>query len=300
MKKFSYIKNFKLFGIISAALCTLALIGVILSMFGIPIYTKEIDYTGGVLMEIELGTPVTQEMKNQIIDICKDVSGVTPIVTKFENSETGVFIKAGEMSGEVRQQVFTKIAEQYGNDKVILLDTKYISTSASKNIKHSVSDSLAIACFLILIYISIRFNLKSGFVAIICSIQNILIMLLSYAIFRIPISMAFISSLLIIIAYSIITSILVFDSIRQNKKLQDMTNYTSNLIDLSITKTIGRIVSTSVIALLPVVMFFLIGSGPVKSFAVPLIFGIIAGIYSSIFLAGSLLNVFNNFGVYKK
>ena len=284
--------HLKVFGIISAILCSIALIGIILTMFGVPVYKLSLDFTGGVLLDVELGTPVTKEVKTQVKNICAETTGNSALVTKSEISNTGIAIKIGEISNDVIQQLVTKIGEKYGADKVKLLDKDTISLSSSKALKNSALRALLIAGFIIMIYISIRFGIKSGLAAIICLIQNILVMLLFYAIFRMPLDVSFIATVLIIFAYSIIQTVLVFDVVRDKKKNEKGSIAFADIVEKSILKSLRQNISIMVASLLLVLGLFIMGSPSIRAFSFSMIIGICAGAYSAILMAGSLWNFF--------
>ena len=288
--RYSITGHIKIFGIISAGLCSLTILGIILTLFGIPVYKTDIDLSGGVQMDIELGVPLTNELAAQLKEICLDTAGVSVSVTESRMSKTGVSLMLSDIPLEVRQQIFIAISEKYGTDEVKLLDTDYMSTSSSNSIKRSLAISFLLTGFIIIIYFSARFGAKSGYAAIICIIQNILVMLLAYAIFRIPLNTAFSAAVLMIIAFSLIEIILVFDAVRENKKLKTMPAEFSELIDISILQSLRRNLNVMLIALFLVAALFFIKE--TKSFALPLIVGIVAATYSSILMSGSLWSLF--------
>ena len=295
-KKFSFVGHFKLFGIISTVLCTIGLLGLVLSLFGVPTLNLDIDFVGGVETEVELGTEVTRQIQDQIAEIYRDVAGVSASVTTSGNSGTAVTIKTVEISSEDRQAAFDRIAAEFGEDKVVLLETDYTSAAVGNDLKASAILASVIAGVLILIYISIRFDFRSGIAAIACLLHDVLIMVGFFVIARLPVNMTFIAAALTIIGYSINATIVVFDRIRENYKRQGSRGDFAVVVDKSIWQTMRRSIGTTCTTLLPVVLIIILGVSSIRVFALPLMVGVIAGGYSSTCVAGPLWNALKGIG----
>lgn len=289
-KKFSFVKKFKLFSIISIVLCTVGLVGVILSAFGVPALNLDFDFVGGVVMEIELGEQVTEDMQDSISAVFEDVAGVSANITVSGNSGTAVTIKTLEISSEERQEIFKQIAEMYGTDKVLLLSTDYASAAIGNDLKRSALLSVLLASLLILVYITIRFEFRSGIAAIVCLLHDVLIMMSVFVIFRIPMNMTFIAAALTIIGYSINATIVVFDRIRENRKIHGVKNDFGAIVDMSIWQSMRRSLGTTITTLLPILLIIFLSVSSIRVFAIPLMVGVIAGGYSSTCIAGPLWN----------
>ena len=289
--KFSFVGHFKLFAIISCILCAIGLVGIILSFFGVAAFNFDTEFMGGVKMDMELGTPVTREVQQDIEAIYSDVAGVVANVTTSGDSGTAVTVKTVEISSEQRQEIMNKVAEKFGEDKVEFLGTQYVSASVGNDLKTSALLSTVIACVLILIYISIRFEFRSGVAAIVCLLHDVLVMLSLFVIFRIPMNMTFIAAALTIVGYSINATIVVFDRVRENYKRQGNNGDFAVVIDKSIWQTMRRSIGTTVTTLLPIVLILILGVTSIRIFALPLTIGIISGGYSSTCIAGPLWNL---------
>jgi preprotein translocase subunit SecF len=140
----------------------------------------------------------------------------------------------------------------------------------------------------ILLYTTIRFEFKSGIAAVIALIHDLLIMLAVYAVFQISVNSSFIAAMLTILGYSINDTIVVFDRIRENKKMGKFSGDDKALINGSITQTMARSINTVLRTLITITCVYIFGVTSIKDFAFPLIIGIISGCYSSIFIASPL------------
>lgn len=285
---FSFIKNFKVFALISAVFCLIGLGGLVLQMFGVNALNLDLDFLGGVSMEMELGVPVTREVQQTVEDIYSDVASVSANVTTSGNSGTAVTVKTVEIDSKLRDEIFNRIAAEFGEDKVSLISTDYVSASVGNDLKRSAFISLIIAAALILVYITIRFEFRSGLSAVICLLHDLLVMLSFFVIFRIPINMTFIAAALTIIGYSINATIVVFDRVRENKKSSGLS-FAEN-VDLSIWQSMRRSIGTTVTTMLPIVMILILGVSSIRVFAFPLLVGVISGGYSSTCIAAPLWN----------
>jgi preprotein translocase SecF subunit len=147
--------------------------------------------------------------------------------------------------------------------------------------------ALLLANLGILIYISFRFEWKFGIAAIAALIHDVLIMLVVYSIAQIAINASFIAAILTIVGYSINDTIVVFDRIRENKKHTKKIDY-NDLVNRSISETMVRSINTSLTTLVTILALYILGVPAIKDFALPLVVGIIAGTYSSIFIASPL------------
>lgn len=295
-KNFSFTGHFKLFGIISVVLCLAGLAGIVLSIFGIPAFNFDFDFVGGVTMEIELGQEVTRDIQDDIAAIYSDAAGVSANIAASGNSGTAVTVKTVELSSEKREEIFDLIAEKYGEDKVALLSTDYASAAIGNDLKRSAVIASLLAALFILIYITIRFELRSGLAAIICLLHDVLVMLSVFVIFRIPMNMTFIAAALTIIGYSINATIVVFDRVRENRKNLSSNVRFPDVVDMSVRQSMRRSLGTTVTTLLPILLIIMIGVSSIRIFAIPLTVGILAGGYSSTCLAGPLWNALRGKG----
>lgn len=294
-KTFSFVGHFKIFGIISIILCAIGLIGILLSVFGVPALNLGQDFIGGTTMEFELGVPVDRTVQNTVSGFVSEAAGVNATVTTSGNTGTGVTIKSLELTTEQREEISDKIKEEYG-EGVVLLSTNFTSAAVGEDLTRAAFISCALAMLLILIYITIRFELRSGLAAIICLLHDVLVMVAFCVIFRLPIDMTFIAAALTIIGYSINATIVVFDRIRENYKMQGNSGDFAAVVDKSVWQTMRRSIGTTITTLLPVVMIIILGVQSIRLFAIPLMIGIIAGGYSSTCIAGNLWNSFKKIG----
>ncbi len=289
-KRLAVVNAFKITRWISVALCITGLVSLILLPFGKSFLNLDLDFVGGVSMEYDIGATVTREITDNVAEIVEEVTGVKPSsVTKSGNGGTVVTIKMTEIDTTLRDAAFEAVKEAYGADKVSLVSSDYVSASVGKDISRAAFIASILAAVLILVYITIRFEFRSGIAAIICLIHDLLVMMSVYAIFGISMNMNFIAAALTIIGYSINATIVIFDRIRENyKKVGGGSSGFDRIVDLSVTQTMRRSVGTTITTLMPVLLLLFLGVSSIRNFTLPIMVGLISGGYSSVCIAGPL------------
>ena len=149
--------------------------------------------------------------------------------------------------------------------------------------------SVLIACALMLVYIWFRFELHFGVTAVVALLLDVGVMISMVTILRLQVNSSFIAAVLTIVGYAINDTIVIFDRIRENMRLHSRKEMTrAELADLSVKETLPRTVNTSITTLLTIVMLYIMGVTSIREFALPIIIGLLAGIYTSVFIAPSL------------
>ena len=296
MKNFSFTGNFKILSFIACALVSVGLIGLILLPFGVQLFQFDIDFVGGTTMQYEMRVPVTAEVTADVAAIVEEVSGqAASSVTKAGDSGTQVVIKSRELDSETRDAVFEAVAEKYGLEATDCIKSDYVSASVGKDLRNKAIKASLIAVILILVYITIRFEFRSGIAAIVALVHDLLVMLSMYIIFRIPFNMNFIAAALTILGYSINATIVVFDRIRENKKKESTKKLPfAEIVDISIHQTLSRSLNTTITTLVVMVMLLILGVSSIRNFAAPICVGVIAGCYSSVCISGPVWNLLSS------
>ncbi len=286
MKKirFDIIKNRKIYYIVSLVIILAGVIGFVVNGG----FNLDIDFTGGTTMSIEMGEGLDRAKLDRVETVAEQVLGEKPsVVQKAGDSESLLVIKTKELDTEQRDTLFQAIKEEFSLAVEAPESTENVSATVGEDIRNRAVLSVSVAAVLMLIYISIRFEFMSGVAAVVALLHDVLVMLAAYAIFQIPMSSTFIAAMLTIIGYSINATIIVFDRTRENRK-KDFKRPFEEVAEESIWQTMTRSINTTVTTLLTITMVYIFGVTSVRNFALPLIIGIIAGLYSSIFLSSSI------------
>ncbi|MGN1058891.1 MAG: protein translocase subunit SecF [Clostridia bacterium] len=247
-------------------------------------FAQDVDFAGGMTMYIEMGRDVNlEELSQYVIDSTPD--GVTPTVQRSDGTQ--IVVKTTPIDSEVRDALQTAILEKYELEPSAILQVDNVSATVGDELKAQATTATLIAAVLMLIYITIRFEMRTGLAAVLCLIHDILIMLSVYVVFRIPINSNFIAAILTIVGYSINNTIVVFDRIRENHAKNKRAPF-ADTVNLSIKQTLTRSISTTITTLLPVIMLFIFGVTSIRQFTIPLMVGLLSGTYSSVLLAGPI------------
>ncbi len=291
-KRLGFVKKGKLFALISIVLCITAIVSLVLLPFGVNLFNLDIDFSGGVVIEYDIGQTVDSRISEEVSDMVFRETGVRPSsVVKAGDRGEMVNIRIQELTTEQRDAIGTGLAALYGAENVVLESSNFVSASVGKDITRAAFIASILAAVLILVYITVRFELRSGLAAVICLIHDLLVMLSFYVIFRISLNMNFIAAALTIIGYSINATIVIFDRIRENVKRTGGHEDFANVVDRSITQTMRRSVGTTITTMLPIIFLLILGVDSIRNFALPILVGVISGCYSSTCVAGPLWNL---------
>jgi SecD/SecF fusion protein len=271
-----FIENRKKFYALSA--CVI-IIGLGFSLF--KGFNYGIDFTGGTMMQIELGQEVTiDEVKDTIAEYDLDPT----IVYATDNNSQIIIRTIKDLKSAERTKVVNTLQEKYGFSDDDVLASEEFGPTVGKDLRNNAIKSILIAAICMLIYIRFRFkDWRYGLAAVAGLAHDVLVTLSIYAIFRITINNPFIAGILTVVGYSINDTIVVFDRIRENSKFYKRKQSVA-LIDDSINQTLSRTIMTSLTTFLVMVPLYVMASSELRGFLIPLMIGVFVGTYSSIFL----------------
>lgn len=241
-----------------------------------------IDFTGGTMMQIELGKEATiDEVKETIAEY-----DLNPTIVYASDNNSQIIIRTiKDLKSADRSKVIDTLAAKYGfdPDKDVLASEEFGPT-VGKDLRRNAIKSVIIAALVLLLYIRLRFkDIRYGIAAVAGLAHDVLITLSLYAIFRLTINNPFIAGILTVVGYSINDTIVIFDRIRENTKFFKRKQNVE-LINTSINQSLSRSLMTSVTTFVVMVPLFIMASQELRAFLIPLIIGVFVGTYSSIFL----------------
>lgn len=285
LKNFHFIKNKKITYIIIAIVFMIGIGSFIVRGFNL-----DIDFSGGSELDINLGVEVTPEVCSQVNDIIASNIGSNYVSSTTASSTDNhiAIIRTGTSVLSIDQQQKLNECLLGAFPDADFEDVKYdsISPIIGDSLKKTAVLAVVIAVILMLIYIWVRFQLVSGLSAIVCLVHDLFVMLILYSLFQIPVNSNIIAALLTILGYSINASIIVFDRVRENKKKFGDGKSFEDTVDVSIHQTLARSINTSLTTFLTIGMVYIFGVDSIRVFALPIIVGLCAGFFSSVFLAG--------------
>ena len=268
--------------IISAAIMVIALI---MTLTGNGI-NMGIDFEGGLSMEYNLKAA---GVKGDIEAILGDL-GVTSTVTYQGANEDQAIIRIKDVMQDDIQKMQadfeTALKEKYP-DAESVGDVNYVGPVAGATLVKNAIVSVLLAAGLMLIYIAIRFDFNSGVAAVFGLLHDVLIMLIFMVIFRsfIQMNSPFIAAALTIVGYSINNTIVIFDRIRENARRMPSAPR-EEVTNISIKESLGRTICTTATTLITIVALCILGVASIREFALPIIIGILSGVYSANMING--------------
>lgn len=285
-KEFDFINKRKIFYAISAAFIAIGLVFAIVRGFN-----YGIDFTGGTMMQLDMGKTVdVEEVKDDLKSYdLKDVS----IVLAGEKEDQIIIKTISALDNEARGQIVETLGEKYGITAKDVLASSELGPTVGKELKTNALKAIIIAAICMLIYIIFRFkSWKYGVASVAGLIHDALFLLAFYAIFQESINNPFIAGILTVVGYSINDTIVTFDRIRENKRLYRKKS-NIEVINSSVNQTLTRSITTSLTTLVCIIPLFVMVSTSIREFALPLMIGVLAGTYSSIFLCSPLYYEFS-------
>ena len=246
-----------------------------------------IDFTGGTMIQLQMGQKVDQkELEGFISD-----HGVKGNVTSAGEDGHSVIIKTTvAMDTDSRMELIDAIRDEYEiqiEDELFIENSTYIGPSIGDLLKKNAMKALGIAAVGMLVYIIIRFEWMSAIAAILALLHDVLMMLAFYGLFHIQINSPFIAAILTVVGYSINNTIVIYDRVRENKRLMKKVRL-NELINTSIRQTMSRTIMTSLTTAAAILPLYVMGGSAIKEFLLPLLIGVVGGTYSSIFIATPL------------
>ena len=247
-------------------------------------FNESVEFIGGTEISVEVGKAFDNA---EIAKVVSDATGVeVSTVQKMGDAKTQASIKSLELNSEQRDKATTALKEKYGLDDNAILSVDSVSATVGSELKRNALVGSLIAVLLMLVYISFRFEVLSGCAAVCALIHDVLIMLSVYTIFQIPVDTSLIAALLTILGYSINATIILFDRVRENTRLKRKESF-ENIMNLSVRQTLGRSINTTVTTLIVLVVLWIMGVESIKVFTIPILVGVVAGLYSSVLLSGN-------------
>ena len=212
------------------------------------------------------------------------------VIVKYQNidgaTEKEISVKNNEILEKLRESLGYTAKQDY---KKSVVGGGVITATASAELLTKAFIAMLVAIVLILIYIIFRFELTSGFAAILALFHDLLIVCSLVIMFRITINSSFIAALVTILGYSINNTIIIFDRIRENIRsgvYEKSSN--SEIANISVKETMSRSVYTTITTFITILLVAVIGVSDIRDFALPIVFGVLAGFYSSVFITPGL------------
>lgn len=251
-----------------------------------------IDFVGGSTIEIQ-----TAETAD-IGEIRKLVGGLDlgDVNVQEFGSDTEVLIRFEEQpggeEGQKAAQIKVENALKQDIEGVSIRSTSFIGPKVSGELARDGMLAVSLAVLAILVYIWFRFEWQFGMGAVVALMHDVILTVGFFAITQLDFNLSIIAAILTIVGYSLNDTVVVYDRIRENmRKFRKMP--LTELLDTSINDTLARTIMTSLTTLLALGALFVFGGAVIRGFTAAMIWGVLIGTYSSIFMASPILLLFN-------
>ena len=252
-----------------------------------------IDCKGGILLVVRTGNNITiSDIRSKTSDL-----NIGEVSIQEFGAKSDYLIRVERQKGsDNAQQVAVEILKDalnkaFGKD-IDYRRLEYVGPTVSKDL---ISDGVMAICFAImamLAYIWFRFELPFAIGAIVALLHDIILTLGVFSILGLEFNLSTVAAILLIIGYSMNDTVVVYDRIRENlRKFKKME--LKELLDKSINETLSRTINTTITTMLALGALYLIGGQIISDFAFAMLWGIIVGTYSSIFIASTILMFLN-------
>ncbi len=310
----------KVFFIISIVLVVVSILSMAVRGFNLGI-----DFTSGTTFEFKLpeGFSYSAEMEEDINAIV--VNAKADVSTQIQAVGTdGVFIKATELTNEETEMVVNGLLSYFNGEEVsedateveeatdvaveevaaatglqkASINIDKVSATTSARLIGDTFKAVVLAIILMLVYISIRFDFKSGVSAVLALAHDVILMFGFYSVFQFTMNTSFVAAVLTIIGYSINATIVVFDRVRENNRMMRKATV-SEKADAAIKTSYTRTLYSSLTTLFTIGALYVLGVSSIREFALPIIVGIVCGAYSSLFVAPTFWALWKESGAKK-
>lgn len=242
-----------------------------------------LDFTGGALVELNYSEAADLE---SIRGTLRENGWGDAVVQNF-GASTDVLIRLPSDDPNLGNQVAQMIKATDGSD-VSVKRVEFIGPQVGEELRDQGGLGMLVAIAGILLYVSLRFQMKFAVAAILALVHDVIFTLGVFSYFGISFDLTVLAAILAVIGYSLNDTIVVFDRVRENMRLMRQTELT-DIINISTTQTLGRTMATSFSTILVLLALFWFGGENIHGFATALLIGVGVGTYSSIYIAGGLL-----------
>ena len=250
-----------------------------------------IEFAGGTSTTADFGKEYTiEQIENEIVPHVSAVTKDAAVQAVTVDDSTEIVLKTRTLSLEEREALNMMLVEEFGVEESTI-SSQSISSTVSNEMRQDAIVAVIVACIAMLIYIRFRFqDIRFAASSIIALVHDVLVVLAAYALLRITVGNTLIACVLTIVGYSINNTIVVFDRIREN---MSSTNKQTpqvwyEVANRSLTQTLTRSINTTITTFVMVLLLYILGVPAIKEFALPLMVGLMAGTYSSLFIATEL------------
>lgn len=288
-----FYKNRKIFFAVSAFILAVGIIFMFVN--GVKL---SIQFKGGAILkysyEGEIEINEVAKLSSDLLDRIAEVQITEDIATKTKKVVLNLSGNSG-LSADEQESLNEALAEEFSENNLVLAESNVVEPFIGKTFLRKGIIAILISAVMIVVYVWRRFQkisgLSAGIAALIALFHDVIVVFFIFVIFRIPLNDSFIAVVLTIIGFSVNDTIVIYDRIRENRKLFPKMGV-EELVDTSITQSMSRSINTTVATVISTIVLYIFAQlydiESIKFFALPMAFGLISGCYSTICIAGPI------------
>ena len=248
-----------------------------------------LDFIGGTATTADFGEEMSiADLEEKVKPVVAEVTGNNDIQFQKISGTTQVVIKTSELDLDKRNELNAALAENFSGINEADITAENISSIISGEMRSHAIMAVVIAVLAMLLYIFIRFrDFRFASSAVLALVHDICVVIAFYVWFRASVGSTFIAVMLTILGYSINATIVIFDRVRENMSVMHGESL-ADIVNNSVTQTLTRSLYSNITTFIAVFVLFLYSVPSVREFALPIMIGLIAGCYSSVFVTGPL------------
>tara|TARA_Y100000748_G_scaffold62922_1_gene50705 strand:+ start:452 stop:1369 length:918 start_codon:yes stop_codon:yes gene_type:complete len=244
-----------------------------------------LDFTGGTL--VELSYPEEANITN-IRETLVNGGFNGAQVANFGSSREVLIKLPGTVSDSLGSEIVSLLSADNSDQAIDLRRIEYVGPQIGSELRDDGGTAMLIALAFMMLYIAFRFQSMFAGAAVVALVHDVIIVVGIFSLIQIEFDLTVLAALLAVIGYSLNDTIVVSDRIRENLRSAELDS-TEEIINLSLNQTLGRTLITSLTTLLVLFSLYFLGGELIKNFALALIFGVVIGTYSSIYIAANAL-----------
>ncbi len=280
--KFDIIGRRYLWFALSALIIIPGLISMVLRGFNLGI-----DFTGGTLLDLQFVRPVTVvEVRTVLDDYKLGNSTIQLASTSQTEAAQNVFIRTRVLDDDERRIVIEDMHKRLGDFEVQRVEK--VGAVIGSELTWQAIKAVLLAAFFMVLYLTYRFEFRFAVSGILAIFHDVLVVLGVFSLLQKEIDSSFVAAILTIVGYSITDTVVIFDRIRENLKMQRKNESLQELVNHSIWQTMTRSMYTILTVLFATASLYFFGGETTKNFSFALLVGFISGVYSSIFNASPI------------
>jgi preprotein translocase subunit SecF len=243
-----------------------------------------LDFTGGLQVEAEF----TQRADLESIRKNLGDSGFEDATIVYFGAETEVMVRMQQdLTSGVEQDVLAALKSTTDGD-VIIKRIEFVGPQVGDELRDQGGIGMLFALAVVMVYVALRFQFKFSVASVAALGHDVLIVLGFFSIFKLDFDLTVLAAVLAVIGYSLNDTIVVFDRIRENfRKIRKVDAI--EVVNISLTQTLGRTLVTSLTTLLVLLALFFVGGELIHAFSIALMIGVFVGTYSSVYVAANIL-----------